>query len=332
MAAVAELHCHGGSPLSCMQPHLPPPALARPPAYSPTPSPSPRSAPLSALPPHLLGTAGHLQNLDELADRYAGDAYAEGPTSPNSTLALNARADPRQLAAQTILRMYQGARGGDPLVLLSELQVGRERGCLGESEGQKEEGGREGGADHYWGLRWAVTLCLGELHSLPAARAWQLAGQARSHSPPKPPHPTQPNLMPHANPTYPQQGQYAFALLDGDKRQVFAARDSSGSEPLFFELGEDGAVSVSNATPPVPSGDEGVVQVGAGWGGQQGRRRCQRCCCMDLAGWLAGAPLVLHCPEIRRRTPTCLRLQCSGRSCHPGTSSQAARPACSSLR
>ena len=54
-----------------------------------------------------------------------GDGFAEGPTSPSSTLALGARADPRQLAAHTILAMHQAqARGADPLVLLSELQVG----------------------------------------------------------------------------------------------------------------------------------------------------------------------------------------------------------------
>lgn len=50
-------------------------------------------------------------------------------------------------------------------------------------------------------------------------------------------------------------------LYDGEKRQVFAARDSSGSEPLFYALDEDGAVSLSNDQPPVPSADEGHVQV-----------------------------------------------------------------------
>ncbi|KAL4426703.1 hypothetical protein ABPG77_004759 [Micractinium sp. CCAP 211/92] len=118
--------------------------------------------------------SGHLQNLDELADRYASEAYAEGPTSPSSILA--ARGDPRQLAAETLLHMYLKERGGDLLVLLSELQ-----------------------------------------------------------------------------------GQYAFVLFDGEKRQVFAARDSSGGEPLFYCLDEDGAVSLSNTTPHVPT-DDGAVQ------------------------------------------------------------------------
>lgn len=41
---------------------------------------------------------------------------------------------------------------------------------------------------------------------------------------------------------------------------MFAARDSGGSEPLYYEVGEDGAVSVSNATPAVDTADEGRVQ------------------------------------------------------------------------
>lgn len=59
-------------------------------------------------------------------DRYASELFAEGPASPSSILA--SRADPRQLAAETILRMYLKERSGDLLVLLSELQVGRS-GC-----------------------------------------------------------------------------------------------------------------------------------------------------------------------------------------------------------
>ena len=57
----------------------------------------------------------------------------------------------------------------------------------------------------------------------------------------------------------PAQGQYSFALFDGDKRCVFAARDSSGSEPLFYDLAEDGALRLSNSQPPLPA-DEGAVQ------------------------------------------------------------------------
>ncbi|KAL4859195.1 Asparagine synthetase [glutamine-hydrolyzing] 1 [Chlorella vulgaris] len=123
--------------------------------------------------------SGHLANLDELADRYTAEAYAEGPVSPSSILAARS-SDPRQLAAETILRMYLKERGEDLLVMLSELQ-----------------------------------------------------------------------------------GQYSFALYDGEKRQVFAARDSSGSEPLFFEVGEDGGLNLSNSQPMVPaaeSSDEAHVK------------------------------------------------------------------------
>lgn len=72
------------------------------------------------------------QNLDELADRYSAEAFAEGPTSPSSILRAS-RGDPRQLAAETIQRMYMRERSGDLLVLLSELQVRqgglRSNGC-----------------------------------------------------------------------------------------------------------------------------------------------------------------------------------------------------------
>ena len=51
------------------------------------------------------------------------------------------------------------------------------------------------------------------------------------------------------------QGQYAFCLYDGDKKQIFAARDSSGKEPLFMEICDDGAVSVSNSQITVPAPD-----------------------------------------------------------------------------
>lgn len=42
------------------------------------------------------------------------------------------------------------------------------------------------------------------------------------------------------------QGQYAFALFDGDRKHVFAARDSSGKERLYFEIEDDGGVTISN--------------------------------------------------------------------------------------
>ena len=79
--------------------------------------------------------SGHLANLDELAERYGcGADPLEGPASPSSILA--ARADPRQLAAEIILRMYYKERGADLLVLLSELQVGAGGGGLGKLAAQ----------------------------------------------------------------------------------------------------------------------------------------------------------------------------------------------------
>jgi hypothetical protein len=51
------------------------------------------------------------------------------------------------------------------------------------------------------------------------------------------------------------QGQFAFVLFDG--RQVFAARDSSGKERLFYEITDDGAVSLSNSKLKVQS-PEGI--------------------------------------------------------------------------
>ena len=51
------------------------------------------------------------------------------------------------------------------------------------------------------------------------------------------------------------QGQYAFALYDNEKKQIFAARDSSGKEPLFVEIADDGAISLANSRLSVPSHD-----------------------------------------------------------------------------
>ena len=42
------------------------------------------------------------------------------------------------------------------------------------------------------------------------------------------------------------QGQYAFAAYDAERKQVFAARDPSGKEPLFYSIAEDGGVSFAN--------------------------------------------------------------------------------------
>ena len=56
------------------------------------------------------------------------------------------------------------------------------------------------------------------------------------------------------------QGQYAFVMYNGDKKQVFAARDSSGKERLYFEVDDENGVTVSNA------GDLRVRSVdGVGW-------------------------------------------------------------------
>ena len=148
----------------------------------------------------------------------------------------------------------------------------------------------------------------------------------------------------------PPQGQYAFAVFDGEKRQVFAARDSSGSEPLYYELGEDVGVSLSNAQPSVPYEDgEGRVQVGAQrarlpscwvWGHRQqvlsvlgtdsaGGR-------LLAAGYCWGATLSFPAADCALPHPLlCLpnpHPTCSGASCLRGTSSRGAPPRCSSLR
>ncbi|KAG2448871.1 hypothetical protein HYH02_006221 [Chlamydomonas schloesseri] len=51
------------------------------------------------------------------------------------------------------------------------------------------------------------------------------------------------------------QGQYAFVLYDAVKKQAFAARDPSGSEPLFYKLDADGAVLFTNDLNSLPSGE-----------------------------------------------------------------------------
>lgn len=43
------------------------------------------------------------------------------------------------------------------------------------------------------------------------------------------------------------QGQYAFVMYNGDRKQIFAARDSSGKERLYFELDDENGVTVSNS-------------------------------------------------------------------------------------
>lgn len=56
------------------------------------------------------------------------------------------------------------------------------------------------------------------------------------------------------------QGQYCFVLYDTEKHQLFAARDSSGSEPLFYEIDDDGGLCVSNQMVDVPA-EDGVGRV-----------------------------------------------------------------------
>eukprot|EP00891_Asterochloris_glomerata_P008194 jgi/Astpho2/8194/Aster-03116 len=48
------------------------------------------------------------------------------------------------------------------------------------------------------------------------------------------------------------QGQFAFVCYDGNKKQVFAARDPSGSMPLYHSVDEDGAISFCNKLADIP--------------------------------------------------------------------------------
>jgi hypothetical protein len=52
-------------------------------------------------------------------------------------------------------------------------------------------------------------------------------------------------------PTHPQ-GHYAFVIYDNKRKQAFAARDPSGSEPLYFQVTEDGGVSFASDPTTVP--------------------------------------------------------------------------------
>lgn len=215
-------------------------------------------------PAPLRPAAGHLQNLDELAERHSGEALGESPTSPSSVLA--AHADPRQRAAETILRMYQKQRSADILLLLSELQVGAGRAG---GVGRRRAAGGSGSA---------ARPCM-QVGAAGGGLAWGGAPCTTCHCRSRSTCPCQP--LYHGRLLFslplPPQGQYSFVLFDGEKRQVFAARDSSGSEPLYFELGEDGDVSLSNAQPAVPTGDGAYVQVRRGGrrSGGSGRGRAE---------------------------------------------------------
>jgi hypothetical protein len=51
------------------------------------------------------------------------------------------------------------------------------------------------------------------------------------------------------------QGVYSFCIYDSQKRSVFAARDPSGREPLFYAVDEDEAISFTNKPFNVPGGE-----------------------------------------------------------------------------
>ncbi|GFR40077.1 hypothetical protein Agub_g621 [Astrephomene gubernaculifera] len=51
------------------------------------------------------------------------------------------------------------------------------------------------------------------------------------------------------------QGQYAFVLYDSSRKQAFAARDPSGSEPLYFKVDEEGGVQYTNSLEQLPGGE-----------------------------------------------------------------------------
>lgn len=43
------------------------------------------------------------------------------------------------------------------------------------------------------------------------------------------------------------QGQFSFVVFDSNKRRLFAARDASGTEPLYINTEEDGAMAFTNS-------------------------------------------------------------------------------------
>lgn len=57
------------------------------------------------------------------------------------------------------------------------------------------------------------------------------------------------------------QGQYAFALFDADRKHVFAARDSSGKERVYFEIDDDGGVTISNSNMLDVKSSDGIGRV-----------------------------------------------------------------------
>jgi hypothetical protein len=61
------------------------------------------------------------------------------------------------------------------------------------------------------------------------------------------------------------QGQYAFLIHDADKRQILAARDSTGTCPLYYSMTEDDDIWVASSPlyiappPPPPSTYRGFL-------------------------------------------------------------------------
>jgi glutamine phosphoribosylpyrophosphate amidotransferase len=51
------------------------------------------------------------------------------------------------------------------------------------------------------------------------------------------------------------QGVYSFFIYDSNRRSVFAARDPSGREPLYYAMDEDEALSFTNKPFNVPGGE-----------------------------------------------------------------------------
>ena len=51
------------------------------------------------------------------------------------------------------------------------------------------------------------------------------------------------------------QGQYSFVIYDSNKRQVFAARDPGGQQPLYFAVDEDDSAAFVNKPISVPGGE-----------------------------------------------------------------------------
>lgn len=51
------------------------------------------------------------------------------------------------------------------------------------------------------------------------------------------------------------QGQYSFIIYDSGRKQVFAARDPGGHQPLFYSLDSDGSVSFINKPISIPGAE-----------------------------------------------------------------------------